>query len=259
MTKKRLSDMLKEEVQKEEGQKQEPEPKGPEPEAAKKEAKPDAPPEAAAKPAKTRTAPSRRTTGRRSAAAKPAAEKPAAEKPAAEKAEKPAAVEKPAVEKAAAPEAKPSSDSATPDLGVAAKVSELEQALQQAQAREATLQKQVNGLQEDLGKQQERLFELKDLLEKANAEAEAKTSQLTQVTAELETAKKDILKVTEAKSQPAQTPASTRRRVGADIVDRQIYGPRSQASRAKSLPEASFQPGPTTNSMLSNDEIGWVD
>ena len=73
--------------------------------------------------------------------------------------------------------------------------------------KETDLGKQVKGLQADLDKQQERLFELKDILEQAQKDAKADADKLQKVTKELEEAKSVILKMTEAaEATPASAP-----------------------------------------------------
>ena len=75
-----------------------------------------------------------------------------------------------------------------------------------AAQRETTLTAQVKGLQGDLETQQTRLFELKDALEKAEAEATAKNQQIEKVTAALAEAKQTILKMTEMAAAPPPPP-----------------------------------------------------
>lgn len=273
MTKKRLSDLLKEEVQKDAdpvAESSESTPTPAEPVAAKSD-----------KPARSAT---RRTTGRRTApAAKPSSSTPKATKstkeskpekaasepveatsplPEVKAAAKELAAKEPAVKEHAVKESetKESETKAAKAKETEAKIAELEQALQATQARETVLQKQVSGLQEDLSNQQERLFELKDLMEKAKAEAETKTGQLKKVTAELEEAKQTILKMAESPSKPASPKHTPVYGAGADIVERRPLPARSPASSLKRIPEASIQQGSVVqNSMLSNDDIGWVD
>jgi hypothetical protein len=150
----------------------------------------------------------------------------------------------------------------------------------------------VQGLQEDLNKQQERLFELKDTLEKAQNAAKADADKLKQVTKELEEAKSVILKMTEAAeatpatkpAPPAPVPAPTAASPeleskptlavklppgGGDIY----RGPRLPAYKSyggdiardrrfppqKPLPDYAIDHGQQKNKMLSDEEIGWVD
>lgn len=142
---------------------------------------------------------------------------------------------------------------------LAKKVAELEAALK-------TSQKQVAGLQEDLETHQGRIYELKDNLEAAEREATAKDKQLTKVTKELEDAKDMIRKLTEISNQPAQTkkegpaqPKPSHPVLGADLAtNRHTLSVRQQRTSRKAIPEYAIQRG-EQNSMLSDDDIGWVD
>jgi chromosome segregation ATPase len=69
-------------------------------------------------------------------------------------------------------------------------VATLAESLTTLEQEKATLEKTVKGLQGDLKSQQERIFELKDSLDKAEKTANAKTSELSKVNGELEDAKK---------------------------------------------------------------------
>ncbi|NEQ42197.1 MAG: hypothetical protein F6K00_00995 [Leptolyngbya sp. SIOISBB] len=156
--------------------------------------------------------------------------------------------------------------------------------------KEAALDKQVKGLQEDLNKQQERLFELKDTLEKAQKTAKADANKLKKVTKELEEAKTVILKMTEAAEtipepepapvSPPPTAASPELETkpalavklppgGGDIYRGQrlpaykssggdIYHGRRLPAH-KNIPDYAIDHGEQKNKMLSDEEIGWVD
>jgi chromosome segregation ATPase len=192
-------------------------------------------------------------------------------------------------------------------------VTELEQELEATQGREADLQKQVSDLQADLQEQQVLVRQLTAKLEPANQRMNSLKSELEehktlvkrlqtdlkqvdQLKAELAEAKQMILQLSEANTQ-AKTQASPQantqkaitkpaaRPVGLDPlrsaslaktpsrqpvsvpelednipsppVDPNTYQPglkrlRSQSIRPSSLP-------PKQSSMLSDDDIGWVD
>lgn len=151
-------------------------------------------------------------------------------------------------------------------------VTQLEADLKAATQREDALTKQVKGLQDDLAKQQERLFELKDALEQTQASAKEDTDKLAKVTRDLDEAKQVILKMTEAAKasaesqsveKPAEKPAekpsepkpalTVKMRPGGDIY----RGRRLPAH--KNVPDYAIDHGEQRNHMLTNEEIGWVD
>jgi peptidoglycan hydrolase CwlO-like protein len=150
-------------------------------------------------------------------------------------------------------------------------VKELQTALAAAETREADLQTQVQGLQADLETHQARLFELKDNLEQAQLTTQGKAEELSQVTAELAEAKAVILKMSAAPAprpappEPASPappaagapPAPSGR---APLSVRMPTGSRRGAPRG--IPEYAIQRGekaPVKNTMLSDEDIGWVD
>ncbi|NER82128.1 MAG: hypothetical protein F6K42_21720 [Leptolyngbya sp. SIO1D8] len=146
-------------------------------------------------------------------------------------------------------------------------VVQLQANLKAATDREATLAKQVEGLKGDLAKQQEHLFELKDALAQAQANDTTDAETLKKVTDELAEAKQVILKMTaetestmaqsaQAKSEstPAEKPALTvKMRPGGDIY----RGRRLPAH--KNVPDYAIDHGEKKTSMLTDEEIGWVD
>ena len=162
-------------------------------------------------------------------------------------------------------------------------ISTLEASLEQAQ-------EQIAGLQEDIKVHQARIFELKDELEASQKETAAKTEALAKATEELETAKETIRKITAASPQEDATKAeasapnvihgadlATRNVADQDTANPETSAPnvihgadlatnrntltlRNRPSRSyKAIPEYAIQRGEQNNSMLSDDDIGWVD
>ncbi len=158
-----------------------------------------------------------------------------------------------AATKASAPAAK---------IAPEARVLELEAELKATQGREAALQKKVQGLQQDLEKQQERLFELKDALEQAQRSAKADAETLSKVSQELEEAKQLILKLSESAT-PTEAPAATPAPPAAELTIKTRHGGDIYQGRRlpayKGIPAYAIDPGDQKNRMLSDEEIGWVD
>jgi hypothetical protein len=233
MTKKRLSDLLKEEVTKAEA---------PSPEGA-----PQAGAEAIdSAPTPTRqAASSRRSVSGRASSTKT---KSSAASKAKTKAAPVATPEPPAPEPAA---------QATPEINPGQRLADLEKALAAAQKDNTRLEKTVAGLQSDLETQQSHLFELKDSLAKAEATAQAKDRALTKAQAELEEAKQTILKLSEAATPPV--PKVTPHRIsGVDILPRRPVEVKEKPTYRRGVPEYAIQKG-QPNPMLSDVDIGWVD
>jgi len=169
-------------------------------------------------------------------------------------------------------------------------VAQLTASLETAQKKETDLGKQVKGLQADLDKQQERLFELKDILEQAQKDAKADADKLQKVTKELEEAKSVILKMTEAAeatpasapvpAPPEPTPAAPELETkpalavkmppgGGDIYrGRRLPSYKSSGGDIasgrrlpayKNIPDYAIDHGEQKNKMLSDEEVGWVD
>ncbi|MEB3268183.1 MAG: hypothetical protein VKJ09_06565 [Leptolyngbya sp.] len=155
-------------------------------------------------------------------------------------------------------------------------VTELTTALAAATTREQDLQTQLTGLQADLASQQERLFELKDRLEQAAATTQEKEAALAKATAELAEAKQVILKMTAAPVAPAPPspvapppvapapaavpPAAPPAETRAPLSVRMASPMRRGAARG--IPEYAIQRGDkpqVKNTMLSDEDIGWVD
>jgi hypothetical protein len=115
------------------------------------------------------------------------------------------------------------------------KILELEAALATSETAKVALEKTVKGLQSDLEVQQARLFELKDSLDKSQAE--------------LREAKQTILSLSQVNT-PAAAPTN--------IVPRPPASPPSQPGYVRGVP-AQVPLGGQPNSMLSDADIGWVD
>ena len=229
MTKKRLSDLLKEEVNKADA--------------------PDAAAEAEVAPKASRRASSARRTAssrRAKATAKSAAEPNPKGKP-----ESKPAPEAEAVASDQPPEAAAVQPPVQNDL--ADRLSALEKDLAATQKDKAQLEKTVAGLQKDLETQQGRLFELKDSLDQAETAAKAKADALAKAQAELDEAKKTILKLTEAAA-PAPHRIS-----GVDILPRRpVETKANKPAYHRGVPDYAIQKG-QPNPMLSDADIGWVD
>ena len=134
------------------------------------------------------------------------------------------------------------------------KITELEASLSQAE-------EQIVGLQEDLETHQSRIFELKDELAASQKATADKTIELSKVSEELETAKETIRKITAAQTNKAESPEQPQPKVihGADLAtNRNTLSLRNRPSSYKAIPEYAIQRG-EQNSMLSDDDIGWVD
>jgi hypothetical protein len=108
--------------------------------------------------------------------------------------------------------------------------------------------------------QQQRIFELKDSLEKADKTAESKDEELSRIKGELQEAKEIILKLTEANAKAIEKPPAKPpiRHSGIDVLPR--------PPRPSTLPKRYTRPTPEEelpqgqqNGMLSNEDIGWVD
>ncbi|MGB3200538.1 MAG: hypothetical protein WBA99_06530, partial [Nodosilinea sp.] len=135
------------------------------------------------------------------------------------------------------------------------RLSSLEKDLAAVQTEKARLEKTVAGLQNDLETQQGRLFELKDSLDQAETTAKAKAEALAKTQAELDEAKKTILKLSEA---PAPTSVPSRIS-GVDILPRRPVEPKTnRPAYHRGVPDYAIQKG-QPNSMLSDADIGWVD
>jgi hypothetical protein len=232
MTKKRLSDLLKEEVTKAESAAESAEGAAPSAEAG---ATPT--PDPVAPAAARRAAPRPRTTSRGAAAKKTAKAAPAAR-----------AKAKPVPEAASAAPASPSPAGAETDPSQ--QVAALQKELTAAQKERSRLEKTIAGLHKDLETQQTRLFELKDSLAQAEAGTKAKDEALAKALAEL----------AEAKQHPAAA-SQPRRTSGVDILPRppvDAADTKARPAYRRGVPEYAIQTG-QPNPMLSDADIGWVD
>ncbi|PZU98741.1 MAG: hypothetical protein DCF32_19245 [Leptolyngbya sp.] len=242
MTKKSLSDLLKEEVNKADA---------PDPAIALPTDADEAPavPKATASRRASRSSSSRRTAASRQSAKPEGKAKPAAKAKAEVAATQPLTAAAPAV---AAP--------TVTDVDLAQRVSALEKDLATAEKDKAQLEKTVAGLQKDLETQQGRLFELKDSLAQSEAATKAKAEALTKTQAELDEAKKTILKLAETPAPaPAPTPAPAMRRTsGVDITPRRPMETKDRPTYHRGVPEYAIQKG-QPNPMLTDADIGWVD
>lgn len=250
MTKKRIADLLKEEVEKSSTAT---------PAGAK-----------SAQGGSAKASVSKASTAK--AAAKPATSKTSASKSASEGAGTSTNASKsasksvsPASASAKAAATKPSAvkgadTQAAPDL--APKVAELEAKLNEALQQSTA---QISALQGDIDTHQSRIFELKDSLEKAENDGNKKDAQIKKLTTDLEAAKQTIGKLTErSKAEVAPTASPATEKAAAQPSDRPSLSIRqSPYSGYKSIPEYAIQrgtpPAGQSNSMMSDDDIGWVD
>ncbi|MEB3289582.1 MAG: hypothetical protein VKI82_06675 [Leptolyngbya sp.] len=130
-------------------------------------------------------------------------------------------------------------------------------ALAAVQQEKANLEKIVQGLQQDLEAQQSRLFELTDRLDQVKAELEAKTQALHTTEEALAEAKATILKLS-APAEKADPRLATPRRSGGDIVPRQPLPKPASPGYVRGVPTYSPQ-AEQPNPMLTDADIGWVD
>ncbi|MGD1952816.1 MAG: hypothetical protein ACFB14_24700 [Leptolyngbyaceae cyanobacterium] len=134
-------------------------------------------------------------------------------------------------------------------------IADLEKSLKQAQ-------EQITGLQDDLKTHQTRIFELKDELDTSQKATIEKTEALIKITEELETAKDTIRKITAAQQEEKEKSDNAASRTvihGADLAtNRSTLSLRNRPGGYKAIPEYAIQRG-EQNSMLSDDDIGWVD
>ena len=134
-------------------------------------------------------------------------------------------------------------------------IAELEKSLEQAQ-------EQITELQDDIETHQTRIFELKDELEASQKAAAEKTDALAKATEELETAKETIRQITAAQQKENEKSDDTASQTvihGADLAtNRNTLSLRNRPRGYKAIPDYAIQRG-EQNSMLSDDDIGWVD
>lgn len=137
---------------------------------------------------------------------------------------------------------------------------ELEAALATVRQEKADLENMVQGLQQDLAAQQSRLFELTDSFDQAQADLKAKTTSLQQAEEALAEAKATILKLSAPAPVAVTAPKSPAplRRSGGDIIPRQPSPGPAQPGYVRGVPTYSPQ-AEQPNPMLSDADIGWVD
>jgi len=148
----------------------------------------------------------------------------------------------------------------------------------------AKANEQISALQEDIDTHQSRIFELKDSLKTAENDGKQKDTQLKQISAELEAAKQTILNLTEAAQKAQEASVAEQKNNQAKTLSRQTLSRQTTAQKAsaqstpsksltlqqrrpyssyKSIPEYAIQRGTPaagqSNSMLNDDDIGWVD
>ena len=161
---------------------------------------------------------------------------------------------------------RPSKSSATATKQATTKANSTNALEKQIAELEATLKQtkeQIVGLQGDIETHQTRSFELKDELAASQKATADQTQALTKATTELETAKETIRKITAAQKEneaaaQKEKPA-TKVIHGADLAtNRNTLSLRNRPSSYKAIPEYAIQRG-EQNSMLSDDDIGWVD
>jgi len=243
MTKKRIADLLKEEVEK--------------PADADSAAPPSKASSAAKKSSSATTAKAKASGEAKSRTRKRASAATATK----------ASAAKSAAAKAASADSKPA---ALKPAASDKKVAELEAALAKSAA-------QVSALQEDVDTHQERIFELKDSLKSTQSEGKKKDAQLEKLAAELEEAKQTILKLTAANkeketvaiaqksaaAEAAKAAEEETKKADAKPAERQISVYRRPYTSYKSIPEYAIQRGTPAsgqnNSMMDDDDIGWVD
>ena len=256
MTKKRIADLLKEEVEKPDGD-------GSTTGTAKAPTE-TGPSAKASSRTKKRTSSTSRASSSKSASttssstrAKSASSKSASKKSASSKSAKADTAAKGNTSKAAASKSETAPVAQDPNPTIKA----LEISLQKAN-------EQIDALQADVSTHQARIFELKDSLQQAENTTKQKDTQLKQLTDELETAKATIRKLTEANREKAAQAAdkAAADKAAADKAHRKsltLQRSRTTYSSYKSIPEYAIQRGTPAggqaNSMMSDDDIGWVD
>ncbi len=146
---------------------------------------------------------------------------------------------------------------------------------------------QISALQDDVDTHQARIFELKDSLEKAENESKTKDADLKKVSAQLKEARQTILKISENQNAEKERLAKAGEQAAKETAEREAAEKQAAAKAAeaaekqkaekqksslsfrrpytsyKSIPEYAIQRGTPAsgqnNSMLDDDDIGWVD
>ncbi|MEO1589792.1 MAG: hypothetical protein AAFU71_00730 [Cyanobacteria bacterium J06632_22] len=266
MTKKRIADLLKEEVEKSDES------------AGTAESSAESAPEAQPKqttPRRTRKTRTSRTTPSttKSSTTKSSTAKSSTAKTTRAKT-KTAAASTPAssatVEVTATPLTDTPASEAT-DISVAAEI--LKNRITELEHQLAAANQKVTDLQEDVKTHQDRVYELKDQLDAAQKAAKKQDTTLKKVSTELETAKDTIRQLTAAPPTEAASPPPAQSTdlkpvekkpahpiMGADLArNRQTLSARRPPRGSKSIPDYAILRDGQQNSMLSDDDIGWVD
>lgn len=261
MTKKRIADLLKEELEKPAAEGADRGPSENSDQGAGAENRDRKRPStqtetAGAKAASTKASTGKMSTGKTSTA-KASSTKPSTAKSSTTK----SASSAPAAQKTSATKAKPAAAD-TNAVEFTDKIAELGAALNRSA-------EQISALQEDIATHQSRIFELKDSLQKSESDRTKKDSTIAKLASELDEAKQTILKLTaaqeKAKQQAEQAkPDPTAAKKPEDKPPaRQSLSLRQPYPSYKSIPEYAIQRGTPeggqNNSMLSDDDIGWVD
>ncbi len=259
MTKKRIADLLKEEVEK------------PVPEAESSTDKPTA---------KTEAKSSTKAGASKTSASKTAASKASASKTVAAKSSRSKTTAKATATK---PTAESTAESTSTDTNTAAlnkKIKTLEAALIKAES-------QISALQDDVNTHQDRIFELKDSLETAENESKNKDADLEKISAQLKEARQTILKISENQNAEKERLAKAEEQTIRETAEREAAEEKAATEAAaeakklkaekqksslsyrrpyssyKSIPEYAIQRGTPASgqnsSMLDDDDIGWVD
>jgi hypothetical protein len=270
MTKKRLSDLLKEEVNKTElaGEAVPPLPAPDGTTETPAEAVPSAKDNGTHKMATgRRAATSRRSTTQRTPASKSTSQTTGRSTAAKSTTAKPSSARATGRSSGAKADLSDSPSEATPsaeatasaETSMSLSMAELEAALATTRAEKAALEEMVRGLQANLEAQQARLYELKDSLDKAEIKADTQTKALTKAETALEEARQTILKLTEANAQPSLPTKPPTRQSGVDILPRQPFQASPQKGYVRGIPSSPPVVSEQPNPMLSDADIGWVD
>lgn len=268
MTKKRIADLLKEEVEK------------PVSGAESSAAEPSAETKAQPKRTPSKTAVSK-TSARKTSSAKTATAKSStAQTSSAKAAAAKSTTSKATTSKAAVAKTKAADANIT---HLTQKIETLEAALIQAES-------QISALQDDVETHQNRIFELKDSLEKSESGSRAKDADLEKVTVQLKEARQTILKISERQeAEKKQLADAEKQAMTQKVAEKKVAEKKAAEEKAaeekdakkkaetqksglsvrrpyssyKSIPEYAIQRGTPmggqNNSMLNDDDIGWVD
>ncbi|MEO0539346.1 MAG: hypothetical protein AAFZ80_00615 [Cyanobacteria bacterium P01_A01_bin.105] len=155
------------------------------------------------------------------------------------------------------------------DISVAAEI--LKNRITDLERQLAAANQKMVDLQADVTTHQNRVYELKDSLDVAQKAEQKKAADLEKVKAELKAAKDTIRQLTvqpsvaqaESPAKPAEQPAAQKPAhtiMGADLArNRRTFSARRPPTPRKSIPDYAILRDGQQNSMLSDDDIGWVD